>query len=91
MKNKVLKLFRITQDETDGYDTYDSAIVAAPDEATARRMCPGTGKVLTPAKFADYRSSRSWATSVTRVTAVCIGEASEGVGQGVLCASYNAG
>ena len=30
-----MKLFLITQEHNKGYDSYDSAVVAAPDEETA--------------------------------------------------------
>jgi len=32
-----MKLFLISQDENDGYDTYDSAVVCAKDEEAAKR------------------------------------------------------
>jgi arylsulfatase A-like enzyme len=35
-----MKLFLISQDENGGYDTYDSAVVAAEDEEAARKIHP---------------------------------------------------
>jgi len=39
-----MNLYRITAN-TRGYDTFDSAVVAAPDEDTARRTHPSDGSV----------------------------------------------
>ncbi|MFA6125419.1 hypothetical protein [Sphingomonas sp.] len=38
-----MKLFLISQNQNYDYDTYDSAVVAAPDEETARLMNPRNG------------------------------------------------
>ena len=35
-----MKLFLISQNENNGWDTYDSAVVAAEDEEAARRIHP---------------------------------------------------
>ena len=74
-----MKLFRISQDENSDYDTYDSAVVAAPDEQTAREMNPST-----------YKYSE-WCSSADQVTVKYLGEATEGIEQGIICASYNGG
>jgi hypothetical protein len=39
-----MNLYRIVGSATD-YDTYDSAVVAAPDAETAQRVHPGDGSV----------------------------------------------
>ena len=36
-----MKLWHIRQSSARGYDTYSDAVVAAPDEAAARRTHPG--------------------------------------------------
>lgn len=81
-----MKLFLIAQGEEDGYDSYDSAVVAAPDEETARNTDPSTGKPV------DWSSRRfgDWASKPEHVTVRYLGEAVD-VEQGVVCASYNAG
>lgn len=38
-----MKLYLISQEANDDYGTYDKAVVAAPDEATARTMHPDGG------------------------------------------------
>ena len=39
-------LWWLTQDAVTGYDTFDSCVVAAKDEASARRVCPGWGATV---------------------------------------------
>lgn len=80
-----MKLFLIQQGQNDNYDTYDSAVVAAPDEETAKQMNPATGKP----KDWSYGYS-SWCNGPEHVTVRYLGEAVD-VEQGVVCASYNAG
>ena len=36
-----MNIYLISQNVNDGYDTFDAAVVAAPDEETARNMKPG--------------------------------------------------
>lgn len=78
-----MKLFKISQSKKVGYDTYDSAIVAADDEIIARSIHPSGLKW----------SSRSgnWCSKPEFVTAEYIGEAAQGTERGVILASYNAG
>ena len=83
MPRKILnmKLFLISQDQNNYYDTYDSAVVAAPDEETARN--------INPANYA-FKGSDSWC-SPEYVKVRYIGEAVSDIEQGVVCASFNAG
>lgn len=81
-----MKLFVISQGENEGYDTYDSAVVAAENEEAARKIHPsGNGW---PTKDAYYHE---WASCPENVNVICIGEAIADMPAGVLCASYNAG
>lgn len=75
-----MKLFLISQDHNEGYDTYDSAVVAAKDEEAARKVAVGsTGACGTWAK-------------PKHVIAEYIGTAKPGTKAGeVICASFNAG
>jgi len=36
-----MNIYKLEQSQNNDYDTYDSAIVAAPNEASARLMVPG--------------------------------------------------
>jgi hypothetical protein len=35
-----MKIYVLSQDQNDGYDTYDSVVVAAEDEESAKRIHP---------------------------------------------------
>jgi hypothetical protein len=80
-----MKLFLISQEHNTGYDTYDSAVVVAPDEETAKQIHPGD--IESP----NYNLLGAWCSDPEYVTAQYLGEAAEGIEQGVVCASYNAG
>ena len=82
-----MKLFLISQEQNKDYDTYDSAVVAAPDEETARQMDPSTGK---PANNWSEKYG-AWCNDPEHVVVAYIGEAAAEVEQGVVCASFNAG
>ncbi len=81
-----MKLFLICQEQNNSYETYDSAVVAAPDEDTARQMDPGNGGEM---EWGTPYSS--WCESPNHVTVRYIGDAADDVDQGVVCASFNAG
>ena len=82
-----MKLFLIEQTQNEDYDTYDSAVVAAPDYQTARNIHPGTGEPVENWK----KSYSSWCNAPEHVIVRYIGEAAADVEQGVVCASFNAG
>ena len=84
-----MKLYLISQDKNNDYDTFDSAIVAAESEEQARRTHP----ILSWGKNFDdgeYPSASSWVES-QYVKVEYIGEAKEGQAAGVVLASFNAG
>ncbi len=83
-----MKLFLISQDENNDYDTYDSAVVCATDEDAARLMDPG-GNNGAPAYFG--RRYSPWCSAADKVTVTFIGDAAPGLPLGVVCASFNAG
>jgi hypothetical protein len=78
-----MKLWLISQDENSGYDTYDSAIVAAETEDVARNTHPGGGNWS--------ETFGSWASKPDLVKVRLIGDAVPGIEAGVWCASFNAG
>lgn len=75
-----MKLWKLTQEVSNGYDTYDSCIVAAETEEDAVTIHPGW-------EWTDG----TWASDASQVSAVCIGEASRDIERGVALASFNAG
>ena len=92
-----MNLYLLTQDERDGYDTYDSCVVSADSPEDAVLLNPN-GEVYGSAPHSTRQgwvkgtpeSYDSWASSPVTVTAKLIGTAAEGV-RGVVCASFNAG
>jgi len=81
-----MKLFLISQLQNNNYDTYDSAVVAAPDKETARNMNPKNGEPMD--EWGQEYST--WCSGREHVTVRYLGEAVS-VAQGVVCASYRAG
>lgn len=82
-----LKLFLISQDQNDDWDTYDSAVVAVPDEATAREIHPATGEAVVNWNH----PFSSWCDGPEHVTVQYLGDAAPDIEQGVVCASFHAG
>ncbi len=75
-----MNLYLISQTDNIDYDTYDSAVVAAPDEESAKRIPP-----------TEDSWDSSWAKSPDSVKVKLIGAASPDIEQGVILASFNAG
>lgn len=78
-----MKLFRISQEKNGGYDTCDSAVVAAINEDAARHINPG-GLAWASAHY-------TWCANPEDVSVEYLGEAGPDVEAGVVCASFNAG
>lgn len=105
IKEKKMKLYLISQNVSNGYDTYDSAVVAATSEDAARKIHPSDYKDgyddernqwystdVNGERYYSMYTGSDWATSAEQVTVELIGEAAEGVvGPGVIVSSFNAG
>ncbi len=78
-----MKLWLIMQCEVRGYDTYDSAVVAATTEDKAKEIHPNI--------TSGWDHSGSWANSPNDVEVEYLGSAKKGTKEGVICASFNAG
>lgn len=76
-----MKLWLIEQNINNGYDTYDSAVVAAKTEEEARNIHPRGDN-----EWSDY----CW-VSPNKVSVSLIGNAIPKTNKGVICASFNAG
>jgi len=90
---RVMNLYKITQSEKEGYDTYDSAVVCAPSPKVARSIHPSHGGYLPNLeqwKPGEYWYEY-WASSPESVSVKFIGKAARGMKQGVVMASFNAG
>jgi hypothetical protein len=81
-------IYLISQDENTCYDTYDSAVVVAPDEETAKRIHPRGLNWM-----GDNWENRmtDWCSLPDQVKVKLIGKASKDKEIGVVCASFNAG
>lgn len=80
-----MNIYLLTQDENDGWDSFDSIIVTAKTEEDAKSIHPWDGK------YTVNWSSRVWASKPENVTAKLIGIAVEGIERGVILGSFNAG
>jgi hypothetical protein len=86
-----MKLWLISQDINTGYDTYDSAVVAAEDEASAKLIHPSGDRQMVWRDTGHVdRDYGAW-TSKEHVQCRYLGEATSNVEAGVICASFNAG
>lgn len=103
-KPRPLYLWLIEQDERTGYDTYDSAIVVAEDEAEARGMHPFSdrGDIRANWEADRWETSRrggdwlecavdNWTRKPSAVRARQLGVADDNMPAGLVLASYNAG
>lgn len=98
-----MKLYLISQNVNDNYDTYDSAIVCAESSYEARRTHPGD-KSFIKYKFQKgswlerFSNESEWKQSLYHgwvlpkyVKVKEIGIANKSIKKGVICASFNAG
>lgn len=83
-----MKLYALSQRKITGHDYYDSAVVSAPDEESARNMHPKDGLAL---DAMHHQYIITWPQNPDHVGCQYIGQAMSGMGQIVICASFNAG
>jgi len=83
-----MKLWLISQTKNNGYDSFDSAVVAAESEDAARNTHP-----LENGSFENPSHIDMWVSShdLDHVNVRYIGEAYIGTKAGVILASFNAG
>ena len=79
-----MNLYLLRQTVNDGYDTFDSCVVAAESEDDAQTIHPYDS----PYKDESWDAS-TWASS-NDVRAVFVGVADPSIARGVICASFNA-
>lgn len=95
-----MKLFLLTQNVVDGYDTYDSVIVSAENETDARNIHPSPFVTHvangqwhgTCSKGVEYENeSYDWVeySQIHRINVEYLGETAKD--RGVILASFNAG
>lgn len=99
-----MKLYLISQSANTGYDTFDSAVIAAKNERDAQHTHPST---MFNIKWRDDYAEPRWMgvredgsvwncgngdwTDPANVTVELIGTAKPGTSPGAICASFNAG
>ena len=101
-----MKLYLLSQDVNNGYDTYDSCVVCAEDEDAARRVHPseyvthnrdgkwyGTYEAGGEYETENANGYASWVpfTKIADIKVTFLGEADESTPHGVVCSSFNAG
>ena len=87
-----MKIYLISQDKNNGWDTYDSAVVCAENEEKARLTHPSEDSSEDCEEWdgIDGEPYGSW-TNYENVKVEYIGEATPSLKKGVICASFNAG
>lgn len=85
-----MNLYLIHQSTNGGYDTYDSAVVCAETKLKARKINPSGCAKKDWYKSEDPYDNYTW-SDLKDVKADLIGKAKEGMKEGVVCASFNAG
>jgi len=87
-----MKLFLVSRTDKWGYDDYDAFVAAAPDEETVRWMNPSdfyNDEVLTEE---IWPKNGCWVRDPKKLLNIqYLGEAREGMPQGIVLASFNAG
>lgn len=94
-----MKLYKISQDLNNDYDTYDSAIVAANSIDDARTIHPENepqwGKQTKEeyVRRGYYPGDREWIpfSDIDKINVEYIGTAAKGTKRGVILSSYNSG
>lgn len=81
-----MNLYLISQTKNTGYDTFDSAVVAAESEGDAKEIHPAGGSIYT-----NRCLMYGWVKSPDDVSVELIGIANKGIESGVICGSFNAG
>lgn len=83
-----MNIYLISQSKNTGYDTFDSAVVAAPDALEASTIHPSGSK---REGLWSSHWSMTWVSRPIDVNVKCLGMANPGTEAGVICASFNAG
>jgi hypothetical protein len=79
-----MKLYLLSQTKNNDYDTYDSCIVCALDEESARLIRPDS-------RNWEDNYSYSWVIDPEHVKVKYIGEADSTIDVGIILSSFNAG
>lgn len=88
-----MKLFLLSQNLNNGYDTYDSCVVCAESEDEARKIHPSEYESPTWYTEEDPLFCEKWVppSQIDKIEVKYLGEAYHKVNKGIVCASYNEG
>ena len=87
-----MNIYKISQNENNDYDTFDSMVVIAKDENEARIMCPSfDSSDYIKYDFTSGFGNSEWASKLENVTVEYIGKAKKNEVARIVLASYNAG
>jgi hypothetical protein len=84
-----MKLYRISQTENSGYDTYDSAVVLAKNPIDAKNTNPMTGEPMTDKDWT--RKYSYWCSKLENVQVEYLGDTKYEQEDPIIVASFNAG
>ena len=80
-----MNLYKLSQDENNDWDTFDSCVVCAKNEDDAKTIHPYNKE------FIEKERWNSWASTKDKVKCELIGVAEDGIKRGVIVSSFNAG
>lgn len=87
-----MKLYSLSQTENNDYDTYSNLVVCSASEDEARLIHPGMHPQFSNIDpWKNKWSMRTWCTSPDQVKVEYIGEASDHLKVGIICAAFHAG
>lgn len=82
-----MKLFKVENPTPVAYDEFQAMVCAAENEGVARGICPSDGV----GNMDNDDSYRYFGCPLSELTVTYIGDAAEGIEEGVVCADFNAG
>lgn len=85
-----MKIYLISQDVNNDYDTYDSAVVAAESEEGARTIHPDE-IIDRSIRERSWKTSSTWAQTPEQVKVLFLGTAKKDTKEGIILASFHAG
>jgi hypothetical protein len=92
--DKFMNIYKVTWNEWDrrNHDSYDSAVVVAYDEDSARNMNPETGETIDWTTI-DWATANKpfWAQRPEDITVELVGITDLYPAPAVICASFNSG
>ena len=87
-----MNIYKLTQNDNKGWDTFDSMVVIAKDGNEARIMCPSfDSSDYIKYDFTSEFGNSSWASKPENVTVEYIGKAKKNEVARIILASFNAG